>query len=62
MKRKKDLLCSRCIFGEYVRGPCILACGWKCWLNPFRPVTMGLWGQHSERKQNREEQYSKEDS
>ena len=59
---QKDKNCSKCIFSKYISGKPILACGYICKLNPFKPVVMGLLGKHSDRKENKKEQYPKKDS
>ena len=56
---KKERYCSKCGFAEYINGTSILASGYICKLNPFRPVVMGLIGKCSERKRNKKEQYFK---
>lgn len=59
---KKSLKCKECIFSEYHRSDIIAGCGFICKLNPFKPVAMGLLGQHFQRKENKIEQYSKKGS
>ena len=62
MFRKKDRWCTDCIFAKYHKSNCILGCEYTCYLNPFKPIVMGLIGRHSERKKNKKEQYPKKDS
>ena len=59
---QKDKRCSECYFSKYLNNEAVLACGFICKLNPFKPVVMGLTGKHSHRKQNKKEQYAKKDS
>ncbi len=59
MSRKEKRKCRNCIFATYVRADRIIACGYICKLNPFKPVIMGLWGDCSKRKELRAEQYPK---
>lgn len=59
MFRKKEKHCSDCGFSVYHHSEQILACGYTCYLNPFKPVVMGLRGICSYRKENKQEQYPK---
>ena len=62
MFQKKERYCCNCGFSRYVKGQSIMACGYICKINPFRPVVMGIMGECSERKRNKMEQYSEKDS
>jgi len=59
MFRRKEKMCRDCVFAKYHNADFILGCGFRCYLNPFRPVTMGLLGRCSERKRNKSDQYQK---
>jgi len=54
MFRKRERYCSECICATYHNSECILACGYTCKLNPFKPITMGIVGRCSDRKRNKE--------
>lgn len=59
MSRKEKRKCKNCIFSTYVRADQIIACGYICKLNPFKPVVMGLLGNCEMRKEAKAEQYPK---
>jgi len=59
MSHKEKRKCKNCIFSTYVRSDRIIACGYICKLNPFKPVVMGLLGNCEMRKQSKAEQYPK---
>ena len=59
---QKDKSCSDCFFSKYHNSEAVLTSGFICKLNPFKPIVMGLLGEHSQRKQNKKEQYQKKDS
>lgn len=56
----KDKQCRDCFFARFIgtnngKRP-LIACGYICYLNPFKPIAMGLRGKHSERQEIIEEQ------
>lgn len=44
--------CSECFCSKWIEGNNLLESGYKCYLNPFRAVTMGILGEHSRRNEN----------
>ncbi len=54
----KDKRCQDCFFADFIgtEEDSILAHGFKCYLNPFKPVVMGLRGKHQQRKEYMKEQ------
>jgi hypothetical protein len=41
---KKEKKCKNCIFSKYLQGESILASGYICYKNPFKPKGKGLFG------------------
>ena len=56
---KKNKRCRDCAFSKYHRSEVKIACGYSCHLKPFRPIVMGLFGTHADRKRNKKDQYPK---
>jgi len=59
---RKNKKCYQCFFSECHMGKSVGTWGYVCRLNPLKPIDMGLIGECSERKKNKEEQYPKKDS
>ena len=49
--------CKGCIHAKFKQRDSILASGYICMKNPFRPVAMGLKGKCSERERYKKQQY-----
>lgn len=49
MAQKNERYCRECFFSRFKEGPCILASGFICYKNPFKPVAMGFEGKCSDR-------------
>lgn len=39
--------CGECPYGKYIKGDCVLACGFECRANPLKPISLGLMAKHS---------------
>ena len=52
---KKDKQCKDCFWAEVYdtknEERSLLECGYICHINPFKPVAMGLTGNHARRKE-----------
>ena len=59
MANKSNRVCEICIFSKWHQGKSALASGCVCYLNPFKPVAMGLFGKCCQRKANKMAQYPK---
>lgn len=45
--------CGECSYGRYIKGPCVLACGYECRVNPLKPISLGLMARHSDVKKRK---------
>lgn len=52
----KTTKCSNCIWATYFEADCVLASGYLCKKNPFKPIAMGLNGTHADRKRHIEDE------
>lgn len=48
----KDKQCRECFCAKWIKGNNLLESGYKCRLNPFRTVSMGILGEHSKRDES----------
>lgn len=60
--KKKDSIpddrhCCLCEYSKFHEGDSLLSSGSICYLDPKKPVVMGLCGTHSARKEHEEQQY-----
>ena len=47
---KENTECQNCVWSTFQKGDSVLASGNICRLNPFKPIGMGLFGKHADRK------------
>lgn len=46
----EDRLCPFCPYAKPFNGDSMLSSGWTCYLDPEKPIAMGLFARHAERE------------